>query len=123
MWGELSKSVKAVLYDRISSPLLGTFAVSWVLWNHRFITVLLSNMEPIEKFKVVDTVLYSTWDSLLWKMAAFPLLTTALFNFLISLSCSFRFRIYAQASETPERDPPANRGRDPAYGRGITRNT
>ena len=58
MWGELSKSVKAVLYDRISSPLLGTFAVSWVLWNHRFITVLLSNMEPIEKFKVVDTVLY-----------------------------------------------------------------
>lgn len=91
MWGELSKSVKAVLYDRISSPLLGTFAVSWVLWNHRFITVLLSNMEPIEKFKVVDTVLYSTWDSLLWKMAAFPLLTTALFIFLYPYPARFVF--------------------------------
>lgn len=91
MWGEFSKSIKAVLYDRISSPLLGTFAVSWVLWNHRFFTVLLSGMEPIAKFEVIDTVLYPTVDCLLWRMVAFPLLTTVIFIFLYPYPARFVF--------------------------------
>lgn len=82
MWEELTKSVKAALYDRIASPLLGTFVVSWVLWNHRFVTVLFSGMEPASKFRFVDTVLYPAWEYVLWQMIVFPLLTTVLFIFL-----------------------------------------
>lgn len=82
MWEEISKSVKSVLYDRISSPLVGAFAVSWALWNYRFLTVLISGMEPIAKFETIDTALYPTLVCVLLRMIAFPLLTTIAFIYL-----------------------------------------
>lgn len=34
---ELTKSIKAVLYERIQSPLAGTFLISWLVWNWKII--------------------------------------------------------------------------------------
>ncbi|MEO8234966.1 MAG: hypothetical protein ABI549_06080 [Flavobacterium sp.] len=30
---EIKKSISAILYERTTSPLFGTFIFSWLLWN------------------------------------------------------------------------------------------
>ena len=37
---EFRKSVNAILYERVSSPLWGTLVFSWLAWNWQFIVVL-----------------------------------------------------------------------------------
>lgn len=58
MFAEASDSIKAYLYDRTQSPLFGAFIASWVLWNHRLLFVLFSEMEISDKFQYIDTELY-----------------------------------------------------------------
>lgn len=36
---ELTKSIKAVLYERIQSPLAGSFLLTWLVWNWKIIYV------------------------------------------------------------------------------------
>lgn len=51
---DIAKSIKAFLYDRAASPLLGAFVFAWSVWNYRFFVVLLSGMKPNEKFNALD---------------------------------------------------------------------
>ena len=45
MLEEMQKSIKAVLYDRLTSPLAGTFILSWLLWNWGLIYYVLAGDE------------------------------------------------------------------------------
>ena len=49
-------SIKAYLYDRAASPLIGAFIVGWSAWNYRFFVVLFSEglPDPADKFKAID---------------------------------------------------------------------
>ncbi len=80
MLGEVSKSFKAVIYDRLSSPLFPTFTISWCLWNYKLFFVLFSSKEVETKFSYIDNVLYGVgfWAHL-GDMFAYPLLTSLLF--------------------------------------------
>lgn len=58
MFDDLAKSIKAALYERIASPLLRSFIISWGIWNYRLIVVLLDKIPAAEKFKFIDSQLY-----------------------------------------------------------------
>src|SRR5688572_12908861 len=51
---EFSKSIKAFLYERSSSPLFGAFIVAWLGWNYRAIATLFSEESLIDKFLIID---------------------------------------------------------------------
>jgi hypothetical protein len=76
------KSIKAHLYDRATSPLFGTFAVSWFAWNYRFVVVLLVSMPVRDKFEFVSEVLYTTWFDRLGPGFLCPLATSLGFIYL-----------------------------------------
>lgn len=84
MIDDVGKTIKAILYDRIVSPLFGTFLLSWCGWNWRLIILFLTDESTTveKKFEYVDTELYpGDWEmlshGLLW-----PLLTTIFFLYL-----------------------------------------
>ena len=79
---DLIKSIKAHLYDRATSPLIGTFAVSWALWNYRFVVTVFSSMDAHEKFDYISTFLYSSSEACLLTGILYPLLTTLAFIFV-----------------------------------------
>lgn len=81
MNNELTKSIKAALYDRTVSPLFGAFLISWLAWNHRFVVVLLSSMDVAEKFSYIDENIYGTWWPLVGNAFLLPLLTALFFIF------------------------------------------
>lgn len=76
MLEELSKTVKAQLYERVSSPLLGSFLIAWCGWNYKFVLVLISSMEAEKKIAYINANLYpSMWDRVL-EGFTYPLLTS-----------------------------------------------
>jgi hypothetical protein len=70
---DLIKSFKAQMYDRVTSPLLSSFLISWAAWNHRLFFALLSDLKLAEKFKYIDDFLYPTWFEVLGRGLFFPL--------------------------------------------------
>jgi len=78
MLEELSKEIKAQLYDRAKSPLFGGFIIAWLGWNLRAILVLFSELKYAEKIIAWEAIYPS---STIWLLNAivFPLLSAVLF--------------------------------------------
>lgn len=55
---DIFTSIKAYLYDRATSPLIGALIVGWSVWNYRFFVVIFSTglSDPKEKFKAIDSL-------------------------------------------------------------------
>lgn len=53
---DIFTSIKAYLYERATSPLIGAFVVGWSAWNYRFFVVMLSSglPNPQDKFEAID---------------------------------------------------------------------
>lgn len=96
---DLIKTLKAQLYDRAISPLLGAFLMSWVAWNHRAIVVLLSKDEPIKKFAYLDKVLYPDWHAF-GPAVMFPLLSAIFLIFIYPIPARF---VYEHVSKEQKR--------------------
>lgn len=61
---ELTKSIRAVLYDRIKSPLAGTIFFSWIVWNWRIIVFLFFVSENKVSGTRIDYILKNYADDL-----------------------------------------------------------
>jgi hypothetical protein len=55
---DLWDSFRLQINERLSSPPLGSFVISWLIWNHRMIAVLFSGMTIHERFAFIDKTLY-----------------------------------------------------------------
>lgn len=49
MLEEFEKSVKATLYDRLTSPLVGSLVTAWSICNYKFFLIILSNLSFADK--------------------------------------------------------------------------
>lgn len=61
MFSDIVKTVKVQLYERVSSPLIGAFVISWCLWNYKFLLVLIDKSKIENKLLIIDYVIYPTW--------------------------------------------------------------
>ncbi len=83
---DLIKTVKAQLYDRLSSPLVFSFVLSWAAWNYKTAVIILSSLSPVDKFFQLE-MLSLQWESmyLYWAVFGFfgPASTVALYIFAL----------------------------------------
>lgn len=66
------KSIKAILYERATSPLLGAFFASWLVSNYKLVLVLFSSMEVTRKFTFIENELYPTIFCSVWHLLVLP---------------------------------------------------
>lgn len=59
MMNELINSLKVQLHERVSNPVVGTFALSWVVFNYEFLIVFFSRTSLDLKLFVLRQGLYS----------------------------------------------------------------
>ncbi len=89
MIDELTKSIRAHLYDRITNPLLGAVAITWCFWNYKLVLVLLSKGAPLDKIKIIESQLYPEWYiSVLW-LGIFPFLSAIAFLLAYPIPANF----------------------------------
>lgn len=94
MLDDLSKSIKAQLYDRVSSPLLASFCVSWVAWNYRFVMVLVSSIPLTDKISFIDTHIFPTYQHVLLRGSLYPLLTALLLIFVYPIPAKYVYEYW-----------------------------
>jgi hypothetical protein len=82
MVDEIVKSAKAQLSERIASPLIGSFAISWSLWNYKFLVILFSAASVSQTFALVDTMVFPTTWSLVLNGILLPAASTFAYIFL-----------------------------------------
>lgn len=78
---EAAEGVKDAVKSRLSNPLLGSFALTWALVNHRIVMVLLSGQTIQEKFDYLDKVVEGSSNE--WHLHTFwiPLIAALLYVF------------------------------------------
>lgn len=91
---DIATAIKANLYDRATSPLFVTFAISWALWNHRLIITLFSSMPVWDKFAYIDDVLYAGPYDTFGVGFCFPLLTAGVFIFAYPYPAKYVFEFW-----------------------------
>ncbi len=78
MFDEISKSIKATLYERVSSPLTGSFIISWIIINWKVVLSIFSSLPVQSKIEFIES-LYPTW----WNYALYglviPLIASTIF--------------------------------------------
>lgn len=86
---DLIDSIRLQVYERMSSPLFGSFVIAWIGWNHRLLAVLFSSLPIKERFEFIDLRLYASgWDA--WsKGFVYPLLSTVAFILLYPYPAKF----------------------------------
>lgn len=94
MLDDLTKEIKAQLYERVKSPLFGAFALSWVAWNYRPLLAVTSGMTFQEKLAYLDSLYPSTLSWLTCSLGA-PLLTAVLFLLAYPYPARWIYRYWA----------------------------
>ena len=79
---EMFSEVKDQLHERVSSPLAGTFLISWCVWNYQFLLVLLGDMTTSEKIIYIGNNLYSSGWVTTNSLFIGPLLTAMVYIWL-----------------------------------------
>ena len=82
MFDEILKSIKAHLYERSVSPLMGSFIVAWGVWNYKFFLVILSGMPVVDKFEMIEKTLFPTYMQMLLQGTLYPFLTAMVYLFI-----------------------------------------
>ena len=83
------KSVQSTILDRLTSPLAGSFAVAWVVWNYRFIVVLFSDATISRTFQLIDTLIYPDQWTFLSRAIFYPALSAAAYIFFYPYPAKF----------------------------------
>src|SRR4051812_3673432 len=79
---DLWKDLRLSFHERLSNPLIGSFVISWLVWNHRMLTVLFSSKTVEERFAYIDTTLYPNWQSALGHNLLGPLACALAYIFI-----------------------------------------
>lgn len=94
--GDIIKDLKGAWSNRISNPLVGAFALSWLGVNYRTLLVIISGSSVEAKFSFIDTVLYPDANSALLKCVVAPLALALLYIYALPKPTE---RVYLRALE------------------------
>lgn len=78
---DILKSIRAVLYERLSSPLISSFVIAWIVWNFKLLLVITASIPIAEKFKLIDYGLYSGLLERTALLLVGPLITSTAYVF------------------------------------------
>jgi hypothetical protein len=82
MLEELLQSTRASLTERLTSPLLGTFLLSWVIWNWKFLVILFSDASVLTTFALTQTHSFPDAQAILLRGLLLPAITALAFILL-----------------------------------------
>ncbi|HMI77690.1 MAG TPA: hypothetical protein VK484_02805, partial [Ferruginibacter sp.] len=100
---DLGNSFNKIFEERISSPLYGTFIISWLIWNWKIIYLtIFINKDDIQPSNKIQYILdnYINWWVLLW----FPLISTVVLITVIPLVANKLYKVHLYYERERTRD-------------------
>lgn len=81
-WDALGKTLNSFVEDRLVSPLMGTFALSWCFWNYKFLVILFSDADVSTTFALLKSVSFPDLSAVIVNGVVYPLGTTMAYLYL-----------------------------------------
>ncbi len=106
---ELATSFKAILYERIVSPLSGAFVFSWCIFNWKMLAILFAGKMPVtekielieQKYLLINTIWWGPLISTAFLIIVYPWISNIAF-WLWQFSTSFKVKAKIKfENETP----------------------
>ncbi|WP_318440071.1 hypothetical protein [Photobacterium leiognathi] len=91
MIADAMTSIKAYLYEKSTSPLLGSLVISWCAWNYKFLLMLVSGLSFPDKLRYIN-ILYSNDYECYFQGMLLPLLTSILYLFVFPYPAQFVYK-------------------------------
>ncbi len=89
---DLFNEIKVQLYERATSPLLGSFVISWCLWNYDFFLVLFSGDALVFKLSFLKVYIFpSDWSWVYWRVVG-PLVTTVAYIYIYPIPAQWVYQ-------------------------------
>jgi hypothetical protein len=82
MLEEIIASAKEQAAERLASPLIGSFAVSWCLWNYKFLVILFSAASVSKTFQMIASIAFPDLWSVVMRGMLLPLITAVAYIFV-----------------------------------------
>lgn len=73
MLDDIITTIKAQLYERATSPLLGSFLISWCVINYKFILIIFSSLPAPEKITYIGMNIFVSLHDYILKGVLYPL--------------------------------------------------
>ena len=89
MIDELVKTIRLHLSERLTSPLLGAFICSWILWNYRAVLIIASEEPVRRKLEFLHSIAFPDHGTAFLYGVLAPLATSLLYIFLYPLPARF----------------------------------
>lgn len=89
MLEDLLKAAREQASDRLTSPLIGSFIISWCLWNYKFLVILFSDATVSQTFHLIETTAFPSSASVAVRGFLLPALTAAVYIFLYPYPARF----------------------------------
>lgn len=89
---DIITTIKAQLYERAVSPLMGSFIFSWLVWNYKLIILFFSDEDFIEKYRIINEILYASPQDLMLLSFIYPLVTAALYLFAYPYPAKYTYQ-------------------------------
>lgn len=80
---DILRDIKDAVTNRLANPLVGSFMVSWIVWNFRALFVLLSSRDVEWKLKYLDETLYPTWERAAFLIFGGPFISSLTYIFVL----------------------------------------
>jgi hypothetical protein len=81
MLNDFLTSTRQNVLDRVSSPLITSFMVSWCLWNYKFIIILFSDTSVTQTFEMIERISFPGWESVISHGIFLPLTSAVVYVF------------------------------------------
>lgn len=85
MWTSLGKSVGDFVEERLTSPLISSFALAWAAVNYKFFVILFSNNTASMTFYLIERICFPDWYSRIWFGFLLPLGLALSYLYLLPL--------------------------------------
>lgn len=86
---ELFRALHAQVKERLASPLIGAFAISWFFWNYKFVVILLSKESVLKSFEMINDLIYPDGWAIFWRGVFAPLVTSIAYIFIYPYPAKF----------------------------------
>lgn len=93
MLTDIATTIKAQLYDRLTSPLTGAFLLSWPVWNWRFMIAAFSDLKAPQKISFIENNIFTDHVTTACYGIAFPLITAILAVTLYPYASNYFYKI------------------------------
>ncbi len=100
MLEDIDKSIKATLYDRLTSPLIGSYITAWCVFNYKIFLVIFSSLNYPEKINELEN-LFSWWGAYLLRYGI-PFLWTVFYILWYPYIAQWGFRKWQEYVKAKE---------------------